>query len=113
MPYPTQHENFYKNQVIQLQFQLEHLIETYNNRIDDRILSEGILGRLISAAAGGVEQAAIRVGQKFPSAAAQAAAAAAEAERQAMLAWKRLVKPMMHRGREVSGPDLAAWLLTL
>jgi hypothetical protein len=117
MPYPTQHENFYKNQVIQLQFQLEHLIETYNNRIDDRFISEGIFGRLIGAAAGGVERAAARVGARFPSAAAERAAAeaaaaeaAAEAARLAAIAWKRLVKPVTRLARDISGPDLTGWL---
>jgi len=106
MPYPTQHENFYKNKVIQLQFQLEHLTEIYNNRINDKIISEGILSRIIGAAAGGVERAAVRVGERFPSAAAEAAAAAAAAAN----AWRNLVYRIRELARNINGPDLRGWI---
>jgi hypothetical protein len=113
MPYPTQHENFYKNQVIQLQFQLEHLTEIYNNRINDRIISEGILARIIGAAAGGVERAAVRVGERFPSAVAEtgkAAAAAAAAARVAANRWRTLTHTIRNIARDIPGPELRGWI---
>jgi hypothetical protein len=36
MPYPTQHENFYKNQVIQLQQELHQLTETYQHILNEK-----------------------------------------------------------------------------
>jgi len=47
MSYPTQHENFYKNQVIQLQQELEQLNETYQYRLNEA--GGGVLARLIAA----------------------------------------------------------------
>jgi hypothetical protein len=35
MPYPTQHENFYKNRIFQLQQKLQQLTETYNHRLNE------------------------------------------------------------------------------
>tara|TARA_R110000868_G_scaffold239352_1_gene493779 strand:+ start:1261 stop:1911 length:651 start_codon:yes stop_codon:yes gene_type:complete len=105
MPYPSQHENFYKNRIVQLHYELEHLTEIYNNRL----LSEGILDRIIGGAAGAVEKAAARVGQRFPTAAAEAAAAAAAAAN----AWRALVRPISNMARAKSGPELAAWLQSL
>ena len=46
MPYPTQHENFYKNQVIQLQQKLQQLTETYNYRLNE---AGGIINRIVTA----------------------------------------------------------------
>ena len=35
MPYPTQHENFYKNRIVQLQQKLQQLTEIYNYRLNE------------------------------------------------------------------------------
>ena len=37
MPYPTQHENFYKNRIVQLQQKLQQLTETYNYRLNEAV----------------------------------------------------------------------------
>lgn len=39
MPYPTQHENFYKNRIVQLQQKLQQLTEMYEYRLNE---AEGI-----------------------------------------------------------------------
>ena len=43
MPYPTQHENFYKNRIFQLQQKLQQLTEIYNYRLNEA----GDLSRVI------------------------------------------------------------------
>jgi hypothetical protein len=85
MPYPTQHENFYKNQVIQLQQELQQLTETYQYKLK---LNEGIAGLLARYAAREVaETAAQRAAREaVERAAREAAEAAARAAREALAA---------------------------
>ena len=70
MPYPTQHENFYKNQVIQLQQELEQLTETYNYRL---ISEAGGVGWFEKWVAAGSDKSTIHAAQRAASEASSAA----------------------------------------